>query len=315
MGVPTLDLGTRDPRQSQADGQSAPWRGAAAQKDVAFNVTESATEDPPSTVPEQRDEERPSRLSSLRADRAEAIATLAALVWVSGVAIVFAMSGGNISAVGLLAIGPFIAALYARPWRVALVGLLAAFFALVIGTPPHNYGELNHVLRVLTQLAATARGHVHGLPEGTTQRAAVHGPHRDAQRASPTGGRGDRPTHAGHGPGPDHRGGPLPGGRRRLRRPARRAGRGCRDLRRRRRRGHPADPAPVRLRPRRGGRRRAERAPAGRTRPRTPPGAVCRVTRGPQAPARRHPGRRRIESVPRPGRRPAWLSPTTPSAS
>ncbi len=107
-------------------------------------------------MPEQRDEERPSRLSSLRADRAEAIATLAALVWVSGVAILFAMSGGNISAVGLLAIGPFIAALYARPWRVALVGLLAAFFALVIGTPPHNFGQLNHVLRVVTQLAATA---------------------------------------------------------------------------------------------------------------------------------------------------------------
>jgi GAF domain-containing protein len=106
-------------------------------------------------VPEQRDEERPSRLSSLRADRAEAMATLAALGWVSGVAILFAMSAGNISAVGLLAIGPFIAALYARPWRVALVGLLASFFALVIGTPPHNYGELNHILRVLTQLAAT----------------------------------------------------------------------------------------------------------------------------------------------------------------
>ena len=83
------------------------------------------------------------------------MATLAALIWVSGVAILFAVSGGNISVVGFLAIGPFIAALYARPWRVALVGLLAAFFALVIGTPPHNYGELNHILRVLTQLAAT----------------------------------------------------------------------------------------------------------------------------------------------------------------
>ena len=37
-----------------------------------------------------------------------------------------------------------------------MVGLLAAFFALVISTPPHSYGELNHTLRVLTQLAATA---------------------------------------------------------------------------------------------------------------------------------------------------------------
>ena len=35
-------------------------------------------------------------------------------------------------------------------------GLLAAFFALVISTPPHSYGELNHTLRVVTQLAATA---------------------------------------------------------------------------------------------------------------------------------------------------------------
>ena len=89
-------------------------------------------------------------------DRAEAIATLVALIWVSGVAIVFAVFGGNISLVGLLAIGPFIAAPFARPSRVALVGILAAFFALVISTPAHSYGGLNHTLRVLTQLAATA---------------------------------------------------------------------------------------------------------------------------------------------------------------
>ncbi len=43
-----------------------------------------------------------------------------------------------------------------RPSRVLIVGLLAAFFALVISTPPHSYGELNHTLRVVTQLAATA---------------------------------------------------------------------------------------------------------------------------------------------------------------
>lgn len=91
-----------------------------------------------------------------RADRAEAVATLVALVWVSAVAVVFAFYGGNISLVGLLAIGPFIAAAFARPSRVACVGALAAFFALVISTPPHSYGELNHTLRVLTQVAATA---------------------------------------------------------------------------------------------------------------------------------------------------------------
>jgi GAF domain-containing protein/anti-sigma regulatory factor (Ser/Thr protein kinase) len=39
---------------------------------------------------------------------------------------------------------------------VALVGILTAFFALVISTPPHSYGELNHTLRVVTTLAATA---------------------------------------------------------------------------------------------------------------------------------------------------------------
>ena len=39
---------------------------------------------------------------------------------------------------------------------MALVGILTAFFALVISTPPHSYGELNHTLRVVTMLAATA---------------------------------------------------------------------------------------------------------------------------------------------------------------
>ena len=91
-----------------------------------------------------------------RADRAEAVATLVALLWVSTVAIVFAVYGGNVSLVGFLAIAPFIAAAFARPSRVLIVGLLAAFFALVISTPPHSYGELNHTLRVVTQLAATA---------------------------------------------------------------------------------------------------------------------------------------------------------------
>src|ERR1700689_872056 len=155
MGVPTSLH--RGEKLSGIPGRRlrSPLRAKQGPRGRSVQYHQSATEDPPRTVPEQRDEERPSRLSGLRADRAEALATLAALVWVSGVAILFAMSGGNISGVGLLAIGPFIAALYARPWRVALVGLLAAFFALVIGTPPHNYGELNHILRVLTQVAAT----------------------------------------------------------------------------------------------------------------------------------------------------------------
>ncbi|HLN05501.1 MAG TPA: SpoIIE family protein phosphatase, partial [Acidimicrobiales bacterium] len=107
-------------------------------------------------MPEQGDEELQATPRSDRADHAEAFATLLALVWVSTVAIVMAIFGGNISLVGFLAIAPFIAAAFARPSRVALVGLLAAFFALVISTPPHSYGELNHTLRVVTQLAATA---------------------------------------------------------------------------------------------------------------------------------------------------------------
>ncbi len=107
-------------------------------------------------MPEPGVEELQASPRSERADHAEAIATLVALVWVSGVAIIFAIFGGNISLVGLLAIGPFIAASFARPSRVAVVGILAAFFALVISTPAHSYGELNHTLRVLTQLAATA---------------------------------------------------------------------------------------------------------------------------------------------------------------
>jgi GAF domain-containing protein/anti-sigma regulatory factor (Ser/Thr protein kinase) len=107
-------------------------------------------------VPESGDEELQATPRSDRADRAEAVATLVALVWASTVAIVFAIYGGNISLVGLLAISPFIAAAFARPSRVAVVGILSAFFALVISTPTHGYGQLNHTLRVVTMLAATA---------------------------------------------------------------------------------------------------------------------------------------------------------------
>jgi CDP-diglyceride synthetase len=107
-------------------------------------------------VPEPGDEELSNTPRNARGDRTEAIATLVALAWASTVAIVFAVYGGNVSLVGLLAISPFIAAAFARPSRVALVGILTAFFALVISTPPRSYGELNHTLRVVTMLAATA---------------------------------------------------------------------------------------------------------------------------------------------------------------
>ncbi len=107
-------------------------------------------------MPEPGEDDLQATPRSHRADRAEAVATLIALLWVSTVAIVFAVYGGSVSLVGFLAIAPFIAAAFARPSRVLIVGLLASFFALVISTPPHSYGELNHTLRVLTQLAATA---------------------------------------------------------------------------------------------------------------------------------------------------------------
>ncbi len=107
-------------------------------------------------MPDQGEQELQATSRTDRVDRSEAIATLVALLWVSTVAIVFAVYGGNISLVGFLAIAPFIAAAFARPSRVAAVGLLATFFALVLSAPPHSYGELNHTLRVLTQLAATA---------------------------------------------------------------------------------------------------------------------------------------------------------------
>jgi hypothetical protein len=107
-------------------------------------------------VPEPGDEELQGNPRSERSERAEAVATFAALLWAATMAILFAVYGGNVSLVGLLAISPFIAAAFARPSRVLLVGLLSAFFALVISTPPHSYGQLNHTLRVVTQVAATA---------------------------------------------------------------------------------------------------------------------------------------------------------------
>jgi GAF domain-containing protein/anti-sigma regulatory factor (Ser/Thr protein kinase) len=107
-------------------------------------------------VAESAEEEIQSSPRSDRADRAEAIATIVALLWVSGAAIIFAVYGGSLSLVGVMAIGPFIAAAFARPSRVALVGVLASLFALIISTPAHGYGELNHTLRVVTQIAATA---------------------------------------------------------------------------------------------------------------------------------------------------------------
>jgi GAF domain-containing protein/anti-sigma regulatory factor (Ser/Thr protein kinase) len=107
-------------------------------------------------VPDAGDGEQQLERSGAGADHTESLATLIALLWVLVAAILFAVFGGNISLVGIMAIGPFIAAPFARPGRVLLVGLVAALFALFVSTPAHSYGGLNHTLRVVTQLAATA---------------------------------------------------------------------------------------------------------------------------------------------------------------
>ena len=91
-----------------------------------------------------------------RSDHAETVATLVALVMVSVVAIVDEIYGGNFGLLGFLAIGPFIVAAFAGPRRTAMVGLLVIFFAVVLTSPPRQYGQLNHLLRVVTELASTS---------------------------------------------------------------------------------------------------------------------------------------------------------------
>jgi GAF domain-containing protein len=85
----------------------------------------------------------------------EVVVIWVALVWVSGVAIVDEVYGGAFGLIGFLAIGPFIAAAFASPRRTALVGLYATVFSLVLSTPPRQYGQLNHLLRVLTLVASS----------------------------------------------------------------------------------------------------------------------------------------------------------------
>ena len=85
----------------------------------------------------------------------ESVVTWVALVWVSGVAIVDEVYGGAFGLIGFLAIGPFIAASFATPRRTALVGLYATVFSLVLSTPPRQYGQLNHLLRVLLLVASS----------------------------------------------------------------------------------------------------------------------------------------------------------------
>ena len=85
----------------------------------------------------------------------ETVVTWVAVVWVSGVAIVDEIYGGKFGLIGFLAIGPFIAAAFASPRRTAWVGLYATIFSLVLTTPPRQYGQFNHLLRVLTLVASS----------------------------------------------------------------------------------------------------------------------------------------------------------------
>jgi GAF domain-containing protein len=90
-----------------------------------------------------------------KADRTEAVATWVALLWVSVVAIIDAVFAGKFGVMGFLAIGPFIAAAFAGPRRTLLVGLYATMFSVILSTPPRQYDQLNHMLRVLTLVASS----------------------------------------------------------------------------------------------------------------------------------------------------------------
>jgi hypothetical protein len=90
-----------------------------------------------------------------RGDRTEFISTTVAFLWVSIVAVVDAVYGGKFGLIGFLAIGPYIAAAFSGPRRTGLVGLYATFYSLVLSTPPRDYDQLNHVLRVLFLAASS----------------------------------------------------------------------------------------------------------------------------------------------------------------
>ncbi len=105
---------------------------------------------------ERHTEEAQTGTTPRRSDNAETLATLVALSLVSGVAIVDEVFGGKFGLTGFLAIGPFVVAAFAGPRRTSLVGLLAIFFAIVLTSPPRQYGQLNHVLRVATEVASAS---------------------------------------------------------------------------------------------------------------------------------------------------------------
>ena len=106
-------------------------------------------------MPEPEGEGPQTGVQATAANRMEERATWVAILWVSTVAILDAVYNGRFGLIGFLLIGPFIAAASASSRRTALVGLYAIFFAVILSTPPRQYGELNHVLRVLTAVASS----------------------------------------------------------------------------------------------------------------------------------------------------------------
>ena len=126
-----------------------------------------------------------------------------AVLWVTIVAVVDAIYGGKFGLIGFLAIGPFIAAAFAGPRRTALVGLYATLFSIILSTPPRQYDQLNHFLRVLTLLASSGVATWISYLRSQRNRQLLVGPHRDPHR-TPAPGRGrDRAEHAGTGAGAD----------------------------------------------------------------------------------------------------------------
>ncbi len=107
-------------------------------------------------MPRREIDEAQSGATPPRGDRTETIATVAALLLVSAVAIVDEVFAGKFGLLGFLAIGPLLLAAFASPRRTAAVGLLAVFFSLVLTTPPRQYDQLNHVLRVATVVALSS---------------------------------------------------------------------------------------------------------------------------------------------------------------
>jgi hypothetical protein len=106
-------------------------------------------------VAEPQPEDPPTGATPTRGDRTEILSTTVAGLWVCIVAVIDALYGGKFGLIGFLAIGPFIAAAFSGVRRTALIGLLATFFSLVLSSPPRQYDQLNHFLRVLTLVASS----------------------------------------------------------------------------------------------------------------------------------------------------------------